>query len=65
MAKKSTECIGQTYAQMEALIISLARGREGSDGVSVESMVELGVIKRCSNHKDHFISTFRGHRKGS
>ncbi len=59
---KSDNCLGQTYAQFEAqIILTIASDPEFKDlpeeSYTVEYFLDNGVIKRCSNHPDHFIPT--------
>jgi hypothetical protein len=59
VSKKSTECIGQTRAEMEAFVIAIG-AQHGLPAEEASRYVDLlltaGFIKRCSVHPDHYIS---------
>lgn len=65
MSRRATTCIGQTYAELEATVISMAaqwpRGQMPDGTVltqaedAVAQMITTGFLKRCSVHTDHYI----------
>ena len=54
MAKAKT-CIGGTRAQMEAMIVVAKTQHPDAPDLSVEALVELGMIKHCSVHPNMYI----------
>lgn len=65
MSKRPTTCVGQTYAELEATVISMAaqwpRGVMPDGTVlstaddAIAQMLASGFLKRCLVHPDHYI----------
>jgi hypothetical protein len=55
---RAAECIGQTYAELQAMAIALAGSpffRGADPDVVVERLIAEGWVKRCSQHPDHYL----------
>jgi hypothetical protein len=59
VAKKQTECIGQTYADLQAMAIVLAATMGITEAVDTDEVVRRliaeGWAKPCSVHPDHYL----------
>ena len=55
--KKAETCIGQSRAQMEARMVVARTTIEDAPDWSVEDMVNMGMIKHCSVHKDMYLGS--------
>ena len=61
MTKKTTQCLGMSRVQLEAIIEQAATGRddlslEDKEEVTPDTLVESGLLKRCSVHQGMYLT---------